>query len=137
MPIGLHHDYQSYSMEWMDHSEPKLTHTGNNSRLLELKSEKPRPICLADDDSGSIESKEDIPQESNSESDFVSTCQSDHRQSGALRHSDVEGGISSPECLIDDTSCPLSHEILVEVSHYNCGLLWLPPSHRFCHPFML
>src|SRR5258708_16910796 len=110
MPIGLRRDYQSYSMERMDRSEPKLTHAGNNSRLLELKSEKPRPIGPADD-SGSVESEEDIQQKSDSEFDFMSTCRSDHRRSNVLEHPDVEGGISSPECLIDDNSHPLSHEI--------------------------
>src|SRR5258708_16225700 len=109
MPIGLRRNYQSYSMEWMDRSEPKLTHTGDNPMLPELKSEKPRPIGPADD-SGSVE-PEDIQHQSDSEFDFMSTCRSDHRRSNVLEHPDIEGGISSPECLVDDNSHPLSHEI--------------------------
>src|SRR5258708_27661466 len=71
MPIGLRHNYQSYSMERMDRSEPKLTHAGDNPMLPELKSEKPRPIGPADD-SGSVEPEEDIQHQSDSEFDFMS-----------------------------------------------------------------
>ena len=110
MPIGLHCNYQTYSTERMDRFEPRLTHVGNNPRLLELKSEKQWPIGLVDD-SGGIESKEDILQESNSESDFVSTCRSDPRWSSMLECSDIEDHVSSPECLADKASHPLSHEI--------------------------
>jgi len=55
MPISLCCDYKSYSMEQMDHSEPKLTYLGSNLKLPKLDSEKSRPVGPVDD-SESVES---------------------------------------------------------------------------------
>src|SRR5258708_7303197 len=77
-------------------------------QLPEAKFRKPRPIGPVDD-LGSVQSEEDIPHESDSGSDFVSTCGSDHRRSRVLECPDIAEGVSSPECLIDDASRPLSH----------------------------
>src|SRR5258708_5348251 len=49
MPTSLHRNYESYSMERMDRSEPKLTYLGSNPKLPKLDSEESRPVGLVDD----------------------------------------------------------------------------------------